>query len=243
MQIFPAIDLRNGEVVRLIQGDYDRMDVYAKDPVEIALQFRAQGAQNLHVVDLDGAKDGRLVNEQAVRRIVKDSGLFVEIGGGIRDEERILRYLDAGVGRVILGTVAVENYAFVEDMVYRYGDKIAVSVDARDQKIAIKGWKEITEIDSVAFCSRLADTGVQTIIYTDISKDGGLQGTNLDIYRVLSARVKADIVASGGISYMQEIASLREMGLYGAILGKVLYENKLSLKEVLAESRKGNGSC
>ena len=167
MKIFPAIDLRNAQAVRLLQGDYDRMTVYSHDPAQVAKGFCESGAKNLHMVDLDGAKDGKLANFDVVAKVVQETELFVEIGGGIRDEERIKRYLDAGVGRVILGTVAAEDPDFVSDMVSKYKDQIAVGVDARDGRVAVKGWLEVTDIDSVQFCRRMREAGVKTIIYTD----------------------------------------------------------------------------
>lgn len=234
MQIFPAIDLRGGQVVRLTQGDYDQMDIYSPDPTEIVRKFKACGARNLHVVDLDGAKDGQLVNFDAIRAIAQEGGLFIEVGGGIRDEERIRQYLGLGVGRVILGTVAVKNPAFVAEMAAKYGGQIAVGVDAKDGLVAVNGWKEITQTKSVDFCRELVKMGVQTVIYTDISKDGELKGTNLDIYGTLSQIDGLDIVASGGISYEREITALKEMGIYAAIVGKAIYTDKLDLKRVLA---------
>ncbi len=232
MELFPAIDLRDGQAVRLYQGDYDQMTIYSKSPVDVARRFKAQGAKNLHLVDLDGAKDGRLVNFQSIREIVSDVDLFVEVGGGIRDEDRIRQYLDLGVGRVILGTIAVKDTDFLEQMVAAYGEKIAVGVDARDGHVAICGWKETTDRDSMEFCGYLAEIGVKTVIYTDISRDGGLKGTNLEIYRKLSRIKGLNIVASGGISSGEEISELKEH-VHGAILGKALYDGILDLKQAL----------
>ena len=172
MKIFPAIDLRDGKAVRLYQGDYDQMTVYSEDPVDVARSFKEKGASYLHLVDLDGAKDGQLVNFETIRRIVEEVDLFVEVGGGIRDEKRICQYLDLGVGRVILGTIAVKEPEFLKEMVGKYGEKIAVGVDARDGYVAINGWKEITAQESFSFCKYLRDMGVKTVIYTDISRDG-----------------------------------------------------------------------
>ena len=234
MELFPAIDLRGGQVVRLTHGDFARMDVYSDNPLAIAQQFHAAGAKHLHVVDLDGAKDGAPVNFEAVRLIAEQSGLFVEIGGGIRDEKRIQSYLDLGVGRVILGTVALEDFDFTQKMIATYGPKIAVGVDAKDGQVAVRGWLESSGTDSIAFCEQLCAAGVDTIIYTDIAKDGAMQGTNIDVYRLLSQKVTCNIMASGGISDLHEIEILRDMGLYGAILGKALYIGKLDLKEALA---------
>lgn len=236
MEIFPAIDLREGQVVRLSQGDYDQMTVYSKDPVEVALGFRKAGAQNLHVVDLDGAKDGRLSNFETIQRIATEAGLSVQVGGGIRDEDRIRRYLDLGVSRVILGTIATRDFNFVCRMAALYGDKIAVGVDVRDGYVAVSGWKEITQLEGMDFCKRLRDSGVSTVIYTDISKDGKMEGTNMDAYLELSEIKGLNIIASGGISSLAEIRKLKEMGTYGAILGKALYEGLFRLEDALAAS-------
>lgn len=233
MEIFPAIDIRDGKVVRLTEGDYDRMTVYSSSPCEIAEQFIKKGAKNLHVVDLDGAKDGTTENFEVIREIAKYKELFIEVGGGIRSVERIKKYLDLGVDRTIIGTAAVKNYPLVEEAVRLFGDKIAVGVDAKDGRVAVSGWREVTDTDSVVFCKRLRDTGVKTVIYTDISKDGVLSGTNLEIYRELSKIDGLDIAASGGITYESEIKELKNMGLYAAIVGKAVYAGKLSLENVL----------
>ena len=233
MQIFPAIDIRDKKVVRLTFGDYDQMKIYADNPLQIAKNFVECGATNLHVVDLDGAKDGNLANFDVIEQIAKNCGMFVQVGGGIRDEQRIKQYIDCGVGRVILGTVAIENFAFVEQMAKKYGDKIAVGVDAKDGYVAIHGWKTVTDIDSVEFCKKLRDAGVKTVIYTDISKDGGMAGTNLKIYEQLAEIKGLDIVASGGITFYDELTTLDKMGTYGAILGKALYEGLLDLKKAV----------
>lgn len=235
MEIFPAIDLKDGQVVRLTQGDYNKVEVYATDPAAIARQFRRAGARNLHVVDLDGARDGVAVNHQAIRAIAQTEGLFIEVGGGIRDEARIAAYLELGVGRVILGTVAVEDPAFTAAMIKKYGDAIAVGVDARDGKVAVKGWLETTALDSLTFCRQLEEMGLATIIYTDISRDGAMQGTNRDIYRTLCQTLGLNIIASGGISSLEDVAALREIDVHGAILGKALYTGALDLREVLAQ--------
>ena len=187
MQLFPAIDLRGGKVVRLTQGDYSRMTVYGEDPCAQARQFLTAGAKNLHVVDLDGAKDGTLSNYDTIAALAKQGGLYIEVGGGIRTEERIRQYLDLGVSRCVLGTIAVNDFAFTERMARKYGDQIAVGVDARDGHVAINGWKELSNEKGVDFCRRLYKAGVGTVIYTDISRDGAERGTNLALYRELSA--------------------------------------------------------
>ena len=233
MELFPAIDIRGAKVVRLTKGDYDVMKVYRDNPKEVAEEFLKAGANNLHVVDLDGARDGSLVNFDSIKALASTKGLFIEVGGGIRNMERIEAYLKLGVGRVILGTAAVKNYPFVEQAVKEFGDAVAVGVDAKDGMVAVSGWEEVTATDSLEFCKRLRDTGVKTVIYTDISKDGAMSGTNLEIYKKLSEIKGLDIVASGGITFENEIETLRDMGTYGAILGKALYEGKLDLSKAL----------
>ncbi len=233
MQIFPATDILGGKVVRLTKGDYANVKVYADSPAEMAKEFMKAGATNLHMVDLDGAKDGAPVNFDAIREAAKIKDLFIEVGGGIRDMKRIEDYLSLGVKRVILGTAAVRNYPFVEEAVKKYGSAIAVGVDAKNGLVAVNGWLETTTVNSVEFCKKLRDTGVSTVIYTDISKDGMLSGTNLEIYKELSEIKGLDIVASGGITFIDEIRTLSEMGIYGAIVGKAVYEGKLDLAEVL----------
>ena len=228
MKIFPAIDLRYGRAVRLYQGDYDQMTVYSDSPVQVARSFKEAGAEYLHLVDLDGAKDGALVNFDTIKAIVEDVDMFVEVGGGIRDEERIKQYLEVGVGRVILGTIAIKDPAFLEEMVSKYGDKIAVGVDARDGFVAINGWKEITDQKGIEFCKYLKSIGVKTVIYTDISRDGGLEGTNMEVYRELQEIEGLEITASGGISFEEEITALKDV-VDSAILGKAIYSGKLNL--------------
>lgn len=234
MELFPAIDLQYGQVVRLTQGDYDKKEVYSSDPVKIALEFQQAGAKNLHTVDLDGALKGELSNFSVIRDIVENTQLSVQVGGGIRDEERIVRYLDAGVDRVILGTVAAQNINFVEEMVDKYGGKIAVGVDAKDGKVAVKGWQELTQLDALDFCKELERLGVETIIYTDIAKDGMMDGTNLSLYKKLEQELSLSIIASGGVTYLEELTTLKNYGIYGAIIGKALYTGHISLKEALA---------
>ena len=232
MKIFPAIDLRDGKAVRLFQGDYDQMTVYNENPVEIAKSFKAKGADCLHLVDLDGAKDGKLVNFDTIKAIVEQVDMYVEVGGGIRDEERIKQYLDLGVGRVILGTIAIKDPEFLEEMVAKYGEKIAVGVDARDGFVAINGWKEITDKESFEFCSYLRDIGVKTVIYTDISRDGSLQGTNIEAYKKLRQIEGLEITASGGISFEEEITTLKDI-TDAAILGKAIYSGVLDLERAV----------
>ena len=235
MQIFPAIDLRGGQVVRLYQGDYDKETVYAADPCAVARDFLAAGAKYLHVVDLDGARDGTLANFETIAAIARQGGLYIEVGGGIRTEDRIRQYLDLGVGRCILGTIAVKDFAFTERMAQKYGSRIAVGVDARDGYVAVSGWKELAQEKGVDFCRRLRDAGVKTVIYTDISRDGAEAGTNLDLYRQLAEIDGLDITASGGVSSIEELKELQRIGTRAAILGKALYTGRLDLKTVIAE--------
>ena len=235
MQIFPAIDLSGGQVVRLNQGDYDKMTVYGADPCAVARDFIAAGAKYLHVVDLDGAKDGTLANFESIAAIAKQGGLYIEVGGGIRTEERIRQYLELGVSRCILGTIAVKDFDFTARMAQKYGDAIAVGVDARDGFVAINGWKELSAETGIDFCRRLRDAGVKTVIYTDISRDGAEQGTNLELYRQLAQIEGLNITASGGVSSLAELRELQTIGTHAAILGKALYTGRLDLKTVIEE--------
>ena len=231
MQIFPAIDLRGGQVVRLYQGDYDQETVYAADPCAVARDFLAAGARYLHVVDLDGARDGTLANFETIAALVRQGGLYIEVGGGIRTEERIEKYLSLGVNRCILGSVAVTDFDFTARMLKRYGERIAVGVDAKDGFVAIHGWKEVSAEKGVDFCRRLANAGCTAIIYTDIACDGAMKGTNLALYRQLAAEVPGvAFTASGGISSEAELLELKKMGTAAAILGKSLYTGALDLK-------------
>lgn len=233
MKLFPAIDLRGGQAVRLYQGDYDQMTVYNPDPADQARAFAAAGAKYLHVVDLDGAKDDTTANLPAIARIAAESDLYIEVGGGIRDEERIRRYLDLGVSRCILGTVAVRDFDFTARMAQKYGDKIAVGVDMKDGLVAVAGWKEVTPEPGVVFCRRLAEAEVRAVIATDISRDGTMQGTNMDLYRELLTIPGLEITASGGIAKMEELDTLQTMGCHAAILGKSVYTGAIDLAEAV----------
>lgn len=234
MKLYPAIDLRGGQAVRLYQGDYDQMTVYNPDPVAQAKAFAAAGARYLHVVDLDGAKDGLAVNFATIRSITAAGDLFVEAGGGIRDQQRIEDYLALGVGRCILGTVAVRDFDFTARMARTYGDKIVVGVDMKDGYVAVSGWKELTPEPGLDFCRRCADAGVKALIVTDISRDGTLQGTNMQLYRDLLTIPGVEITASGGIARMEELDELRTMGCHAAILGKSIYTGAIDLAQAVA---------
>ena len=239
MELFPAIDLIGGCAVRLVKGDYAQKTVYSDNPAEVAKSFAAAGAKYLHVVDLEGAKDGGTPNLETIQNIVEKGGLLVEVGGGIRSEEVIKKYLDAGVFRVILGTAAVQNPAFLEEMVQKYGEKIAVGVDIKDGMVAIKGWTEVSAESCFDFCEKLQKIGVKTIICTDISKDGLLSGTNLELYKELSEKFSVDIVASGGVTTLDDVKKLVDMGMYGAILGKALYTGNIDLKAAVELTKGG----
>ena len=233
MNIFPAIDLYDKKAVRLYKGNYDEMTVYSDNPVEIALDFKRCGAKFIHVVDLEGAKDGATPNIDVVERIVKESGLFVEIGGGIRSMEVLERYFRCGVSRAILGTAAVTDEAFLSLATKRYGEKIAVGADVKDGSIAIKGWVEKSVYTLDAFFEKMQSLGVKTVICTDISKDGAMRGTNLEMYKELSAKYSVDIVASGGVSSISDVKALLEMNIYGAIIGKAYYTGAIDLSEAV----------
>ncbi|MGN1095835.1 MAG: 1-(5-phosphoribosyl)-5-[(5-phosphoribosylamino)methylideneamino]imidazole-4-carboxamide isomerase [Eubacteriales bacterium] len=233
MKIFPAIDLRGGKAVRLLRGEYDNMTVYADDPLSVAFSFKEKGASNLHTVDLDGALSGNTENFDMIKRLICESGLSVEVGGGIRDEDRIYKYLSAGAARVILGTVAAENPSFLYEMVKKYGEHIAVGADIKDGMIATHGWTKTTGVDIDAFCKTLSDMGVSTVICTDISRDGALMGTNIELYGKLAAKFPINIIASGGITDIKELYTLADMKIYGAILGKAIYNGNISLEEAI----------
>ncbi len=231
MYIFPAIDLYEGKAVRLLKGEYDKMTIYSEHPEEIAQDFYNQGARHIHIVDLEGAKDGTTPNISTVEKIIKQTPLFSEIGGGIRNIETVEKYLSIGVDRVILGTAAVNDEAFLRKAVSLYGEKIAVGVDVKDGYVAIKGWTEKSEFTCFDFCQKMKDIGVSTIICTDISKDGAMQGTNHGLYRELSEKFDMQITASGGVSSIDDIKKLSKLGVYGAIIGKAYYTGAISIKE------------
>lgn len=241
MELYPAIDLRGGKAVRLLRGDYDKMTVYSDSPEATAAGFKSQGATRLHMVDLDGAKDGGTPNFEIISRIVSETGLFVEVGGGIRSMETAERYLACGAARVIIGTAAVTDPDFLERAVREFGEKVAVGVDIRDDEVAIHGWTKGGGISCFDFCERLQRLGVACVICTDISKDGALQGVNSELYRRLCHRFDMDIIASGGVTGLDDLAELKKTGVSGAILGKALYAGSISFKEALELVRGGEG--
>ncbi len=237
MIIFPAIDLYDKKAVRLYKGDYQNMTVYSENPIEIARDFECAGATHIHMVDLEGAKDGTTPNLDIVRQVANETSLFVEIGGGIRDMATVEKYLSAGVGRVILGTAAVTNPEFLKEAVKKYGDKIAVGADVKDGFIAIKGWLEKSQITLEDFLCEMQNIGVKYIICTDISKDGAMRGTNLELYKELSQKYSMNITASGGVSSLDDVKKLREMNIYGAIIGKAYYIGAIDLKDALEAAK------
>ena len=236
MILLPAIDLYEKKAVRLYKGEYSKMTVYSEDPPKLAQEFREAGAEWLHMVDLEGAKCGGTPNFDIAAKIIRTSGLAVELGGGIRDEETILRYLDAGVNRVILGTAAASNINFVASMVAKYGSAIAVGVDLRDGMVAVKGWTETTGLSGMDYCKSLEQIGVQTVICTDISRDGAMAGANRALYRDLMETSKMRFIASGGVSSLEDVRALKELNLYGAIIGKAYYTGAIKLADAITEA-------
>ena len=233
MNIFPAIDLYEGKAVRLLKGEYEKMTVYSENPCEIAIDFERKGAKHIHIVDLEGAKNGDTPNLETIEKIISSCNLFCEVGGGIRSMETVEKYINAGVNRVILGTAAVTDEKFLLDAVNKYADKIAVGVDIKDGFVAIKGWTEKSEYSCFDFCEKMRRIGVKTLICTDISKDGAMMGTNHDLYKELSQRFEMQIIASGGVSSIDDVKRLSSLGLYGAIIGKAYYVGAIDLQEAV----------
>ena len=233
MLIYPAIDLYDGKAVRLFKGDYQNMTIYSENPIEIARDFEHAGATCIHMVDLEGARDGTTPNLSIVRQVAQETKLFVEIGGGIRSMETVDAYFSAGVDRIILGTAAVNDPDFLHRAVAKYGEKIAVGADVKDGYIAIKGWLEQSALTLDAFLEQMEALGIRNVICTDISRDGAMRGTNLELYRELSRKYKMDITASGGVSTLEDVRQLRRMDLYGAIIGKAYYTGAIDLKEAI----------
>ncbi len=237
MLIFPAIDLYEGRAVRLYKGDYAQMTVYSDDPVAVARDFKAQGAAQMHTVDLEGARDGGTPNLGTIERIVRETGLFVECGGGLRDVAAIDRAFSAGVGRVILGTAAVSDPALLEEAVGKYGERIAVGADLRDGRVAIRGWREDSGVTAEDFLRGIEALGVRTVICTDISRDGAMRGANAELYERLQREFGLDLIASGGVSGMDDVRRLRALGLYGAIIGKAYYTGDIALRDAVEAAR------
>lgn len=234
MNIYPAIDIIDKKVVRLLKGDYNEKKEYSLSPLEAVKGFEDKGASFLHLVDLDGAKSGETDNFSVIKEITENTSLFVEVGGGIRSMERIEKYLSVGVGRVILGTAALEDPDFLCEAISLYGERIAVGVDAKNGFVATRGWLDVSSVESFSFCEKMHDIGVKNIIYTDISCDGALRGTNLEAFRRLKEIEGLEVTASGGVTFESEIIALRDMGVENCILGKALYEGKLDLKRAIS---------
>lgn len=238
MILFPAIDIRNGKCVRLIQGDYDQEIIYGDSPTEMALLWEKQGAEYIHIVDLDGAKTGDSANRVAIEEVAKAVSIPIQVGGGIRSMEIIDGHIQSGVSRVIIGTAAITNRPFLEQAVAKYGDKIAVSIDARNGYVATDGWTETTDTKAIDLLKDLEKIGVKTIVYTDIFKDGMMQGPNFEELAMVDEASPIDVIASGGVSTEEDIEKLQEMNLYGAIIGKALYEGNLSLEALLGDDNR-----
>ena len=233
MNIFPAIDLYGGKAVRLFKGDYNQMTVYNDNPLEVARTFEEMGATHLHLVDLEGARNGKPGNLDIIKKITEETHLFTEVGGGIRNMDVAKAYIESGVDRIILGTAAVNDEAFLKEAVSTFGDKVAVGVDIKDGFVAIKGWTEKSEVSAEDFMKKMEDLGVKTVICTDISRDGAMQGSNNELYRKLSEDFSVQLVASGGVSSIDDIKTLADMNLYGAIIGKAYYIGAIDLKEAI----------
>lgn len=234
MIILPAIDIKDNKCVRLLQGDFNKVNIYGDDPSIMAKKWQDKGAEFIHMVSLNGARGEGNINDESIKKVLDTINIPIQIGGGIRTKERVKELLDIGVNRVIVGSMAIKNKKMLEELVNQYEEKIVVSIDAKNGKVAVEGWEEISDVNSVEFCKELEKIGVKTIVYTDISKDGMLIGPNFDIYKKLSKETNLDIIASGGVTSIEDVKRLKSMNLYGVIIGKALYENKIELKEVLS---------
>lgn len=237
MIIFPAIDIKDGNCVRLKQGDFNKQDIYFNDPLQVAKKWESFGSEFIHIVDLDGAKSGESRNFEIIKKIAKEVKIPIQVGGGIRSKEVVDTYLKAGVNRVILGTSAINNRELLVELVKEYKEKIVVSIDAKDGMVAIDGWINLSEIKSVEFIKELEEIGVKTIVYTDIAKDGMMEGPNFDMYDQVLKENNIDVIASGGVSTIEDVKRLSDMKMYGAIIGKSLYIEKIDLKEALEVSK------
>lgn len=239
MRIYPAIDIKNGKCVRLRQGNFDDMTVYNDNPVEVAKEWIKNGASYIHLVDLDGAREGSGVNSDIIKEIANLSDVPVQTGGGIRTIEDIENKLALGVRRVILGTVAVKNPEIVKEAVEKFGDAIAVGIDAKNGMVAVSGWEEVSEVSAVDLCVKMRDYGVKTIIYTDISKDGMMSGPNIEDTKEIVDATGIDIIASGGVSGMNDLENVDKINAHGAIIGKALYTGAINLKEAVDRFERG----
>ncbi len=240
MILIPAIDMKDNKCVRLTQGDFSKVKVYSDEPFEVAKKWVDEGANYLHLVDLDGARSEGIINRPSIGKIIRNIDIPVQIGGGIRSEEKVKDLFELGVDRVIVGTIAIENRQLLKKLVSEYGgDKIVVSIDAKDGYVAVRGWEIVSSINSLELCQELEEIGIKTIVYTDISKDGMLEGPNFDIYKTLSKETSLNLIASGGISSISDIIMLNEMNIYGVIIGKALYDKRIDFKEAMQCLQKG----
>ncbi len=237
MLIFPAIDLIDGEAVRLYKGEYDKKTTYSKNPIDVAKEFERLGAKYIHVVDLDGAKNGETPNLEIIKKIKKETSLFVEVGGGIRNLDTVKKYVDSGIDRVIIGTAAVKDPKFLKEAVDLYKDKVSVGIDCKEGYVAIKGWLETTSLDIDTFMMKMINVGIKHVIVTDISKDGAMEGTNLKMYESLSKKYDIDITASGGVSSIDDVKALKKLNMYAAIIGKAYYIGEINLSEAIEVSK------
>lgn len=233
MRVYPAIDIKNGQCVRLMQGNFEELTIFADNPTDMAEKWESKGAEFLHLVDLDGALKGESINFEVIKRIVSSVNIPVQVGGGIRDIETIDKYLSIGVNRVIIGTKAVSNPEFIKDVVNKYNEKIVIGIDAKDSKVAIEGWEKVSDATAVEFAKKMEDIGVKTIVYTDISRDGMLKGANIQAMAEMVSSVNVDIIASGGVTSMNDIVNLKEINVEGAIIGKALYTGNIELENAL----------
>jgi phosphoribosylformimino-5-aminoimidazole carboxamide ribotide isomerase len=233
MIIFPAMDLRDGKCVRLYQGKFDASEVVGENPLDVAMAFKGAGAEYIHMVDLDGALNGEIKNLNIILKVIKEVGIPVELGGGIRDMKTVDKLIEAGLSRVILGTAALRDKKFVEEATLKYGEKIAVGIDAKDEKVAVNGWIDVSDVNYIDFAKQIENIGVKTIIFTDISKDGTLTGPNLKQLKAISDSVNCNIIASGGIKELGDLKTINDMGLYGTIVGKAIYSGNIELKEAI----------
>lgn len=233
MIIFPAMDLRDGKCVRLYQGEFSKSEVVGEKPLDVALSFKENGAEYIHMVDLDGALEGEIKNLNVIAEVIKAVDIPVELGGGIRNMETVDMLIETGVSRVILGTAALKDMDFVKQSVKKYGEKIAVGIDAKNEKVAVNGWINVSDVDYIDFAKQMESIGVKTIIFTDISKDGTLQGPNLEQLEKIEKSVSCNIIASGGIKSVEDLKDIKNMGIYGAITGKAIYSGNIDLKEAI----------
>jgi len=238
MQIWPAIDIRGGRCVRLVQGDYDKETVYGINPADMAVRFQADGATGLHIVDLDGARDGDNPNEKQIAQIVKEVSVPCQLGGGIRSEDAIRNYLEMGIARLMVGTKAITDVDWLVEMCGKYPHKLLVAIDARDGRVSTDGWKKTSDTTAVDLAVRISSNPVAGIVYTDIAKDGMLSGPNIDAMKEMAQAVSVPVIASGGVTTVKDVSRLAGVGVTGCVIGRALYEGHLTLQDALAAAQK-----